>query len=233
MPGHLQHEPLGLVLRDRDLSWHGLPRLLPGPARRRATRAGARQGAHPRPRRDPVRQRRRLPPVPAAHEDRQRRDRLRLQRRPALARPRRRRLPQGDRRHHGPRRARQVQRRGRSHPLRPPGAVRPVHPRPDRPARPAAHRPGRLERLPEPQLLLGNPRRVFPDHGEPARRRRRVGVHRRPLHARRQGACGHRGVHRPERRGGGLPGRRGEDGRRDRRARLGRRVVPARLRPLR
>ncbi len=81
------------------------------------------QGAHPRPRRDPVRQRRRVPPVPAAHQDRQRRDRLRLQRRPALARPRRRRLPQGDRRHHDPRRDRQVQRRGRGHPLRPPGAV--------------------------------------------------------------------------------------------------------------
>ena len=61
------------------------------------------QGAHPRPRRDPVRQRRRVPPVPAAHQDGQRRDRLRLQRRPALARARRRRLPQGDRRHHDPR----------------------------------------------------------------------------------------------------------------------------------
>ncbi len=123
-----------------------------------------------------------------------------------------------------PRRARPVQRRGRSHPLRPPGTVRPVHPRPDRPARPAAHRPRRLERLPEPQLLLRHPGRVLPDHGEPAGRRRRVRVHRRPVHPRRQGTRGHRGAHRPRRRGGRLPRRRGEDGRRDRRARLGRRA---------
>ena len=36
-----------------------------------------------------------------------------------------------------------------------------------RPPRPAAHRSSRLERLPQPQRLLGNARRVVPDDGEP------------------------------------------------------------------
>ena len=51
------------------------------------------------------------------------------------------------------------------------------------PARPAADRAGRLERLPQPQLLLRDARRVVPDDREPRGRRRRVGVHRRAVRA--------------------------------------------------
>ncbi len=101
--GDVQHEPLGLLLRDGDLPRHGVPRLVPGPPRVGPARPGARPAAHPRPGRHPVRLRRRVPPVPAAHQDRQRRDRRRVQRRPALARARRRRLPEGDRRRGHPR----------------------------------------------------------------------------------------------------------------------------------
>ena len=42
MPGDLQHEPLGLLVRDRHLPRHGIPRLLPGPARLGPARAGPR-----------------------------------------------------------------------------------------------------------------------------------------------------------------------------------------------
>ena len=130
---------------------------------------------------------RRLPPVPAAHEARQRRGRLRLQRRPAVARPRRRRLSQGDRR---PRRSSTSRCRSTTQPgqrgaaVRAPAAVGAVHARPARPARPAADRPRRLERLPQPQLLLRDAGRVVPDDREPRGRRRRVGVHRRAVRAR-------------------------------------------------
>ena len=55
------------------------------------------------------------------------------------------------------------------------------------PARAAADRAGRLERLPQPQLLLRDAGRVVPDHREPVGRRRRVGVHRRPVRPRRRG----------------------------------------------
>ena len=82
-----------------------------------------------------------------------------------------------------------------------PGAVAAVHPGPPRPARAAAHRPGRLERLPEPQLLLGRAGRVVPDDGEHGRRRRRVGVHRRAVRARRPGARADRRAARPGRGG--------------------------------
>ncbi len=67
--------------------------------------------------------------------------------------------------------------------LRAPPALDRVHPRPSRAARPPAHRPGRLEQLPEPELLLGDARRVVPDDREPVRRRRRVGLYRRPVRA--------------------------------------------------
>ncbi len=86
----------------------------------RATRPGTLQGAHPRHRRDPVRQRRRVPPVPAAYQDGQRRDRSGFNDDPLWLVLGCRRLPQGNRRRHDPRRARQVQRRRRGHPLRPP-----------------------------------------------------------------------------------------------------------------
>ncbi len=66
--------------------------------------AGAR--AHPRRRGDPARVGRRVSPVRAAHEAGQRRDRLGLQRRPAVARARGCRVPEGDGRPVDPRRAR-------------------------------------------------------------------------------------------------------------------------------
>ena len=60
----------------------GLPRLEPGPARVRPHAPRPGPGTDPRHRRDPAPRRRRLPPVPAAHEARQRRRRLGVQRRP-------------------------------------------------------------------------------------------------------------------------------------------------------
>ena len=144
---------------------------------------------------------------------------------------------QGDGRLRDPRRARAVrQRAGHGDAAaRPPAAVRSTS-RSSRlgPARPAADRPRRLERLPQPQLLLRHARRVVPDDGEPRGRLGRVGLHRRPVRAgRRRGwrrsPSGAATTRRPPRcRVGG----RG-DGRGGRRSRLGRRVVPARLRLLR
>ncbi len=96
--GHVQPVPLGVAVRVRPRAGDGLPRLEPGPARVRPHGAGAGPGADPRHRRHPAPVGRRLPPVPAVDQARQRRHRVRLQRRPALADPRRRRLPQGDRR---------------------------------------------------------------------------------------------------------------------------------------
>ena len=105
---------------------------------------------------------------------RQRRHRLRVQRRSALAGARRRRLPQGDWRRGDPGRTGSLRRRGGRTPAAAgaPGAVTAVHAGPARPASAAAHRPGRLERLPEPQLLLGRAGAVVPDHGERGRRHR-------------------------------------------------------------
>jgi cellobiose phosphorylase len=94
--GHVQHFPLGVVLRERHRSRNGLSRLEPGFARFRPSRAGAGARAHRRHRIDAVARRERLPPVSAAHEARKQRDRQRLQRRPSLAHLRRRRLRQGD-----------------------------------------------------------------------------------------------------------------------------------------
>ena len=85
----------GMGFRDSNQDLLGFVHMVPG--------AGAR--ADPRHRRDPAAVRRRLPPVPAADEARQRRRRVGLQRRPGLARARGRRLPQGDRRPRHPRRA--------------------------------------------------------------------------------------------------------------------------------
>ena len=117
---------------------------------------------------------------------RQRRDRLRLQRRPALAGPRR--LPPTSRKPATPPSSTSASRSTTRREATlygtcsgPSSYTLDRH----RPARPAAHRPRRLERLPEPQLLLRHPGRVLPDHGQPAGRRRRVGLHRRPVHARR------------------------------------------------
>ena len=68
--------------------------------------------------------------------------------------------------------------------VRAPAARDSLHARPARAARPAADRPRRLERLPEPQLLFVRAGRIVPD---PLGRRRhddgRVGVHRRAVRA--------------------------------------------------
>ena len=106
MHGHLQPVALGVHVRVGHRPGHGLPGLEPGPARVRAHGPGACPGPHPGHRRDPAARRRRLPPVPAAHEARQPRRGLGVQRRPGVARAGRRRLPQGDRRPLDPRRAR-------------------------------------------------------------------------------------------------------------------------------
>ena len=82
--------------------------------------------------------------------------------------------------------------RHRSAALRASPALDPVCARPAGAARPAAHRPRRLERLPQSQLLLVRSGRIVPDHDEQGRQGGRVGVHRRPVRACRQGAGGHR-----------------------------------------
>ena len=80
-------------------------------------------------------------------------------------------LPARDRRHLDPRRAGALRQRARlgGAALRAPRARHRVHARPAGPPRPAAHRPGRLERLPQPQLLQRDPRRVLPDHARTRR----------------------------------------------------------------
>ena len=151
--------------------------------------------------------------------------------------PRRRRLPQGDRRPRDPRRAGALRQRAgpRDAALRAPAARAPLHARPPRPARPAADRPRRLERLPQPQLLLRDAGRVVPDDRATARAAspsrcsspacsclaadelrgaRRASRRRRP----RRRVCARRGEQMIDA---------------VERARLGRRVVPARLRLLR
>ncbi len=114
MHGHVQPVALGVDVRVGHRAGHGVPGLQPGPARLRPHGPGAGPGAHPGHRRDPAARRRRLPPVPAAHEARQPRRRLRVQRRPGVARAGRRGLPQGDRRPGDPRRARAVGQRRRA-----------------------------------------------------------------------------------------------------------------------
>ena len=52
-----------------------------------------------------------------------------------------------------------------------PAPQHPLHAGAPRPPRPAADRTGRLERLPEPELLLQHPRRELPDHREQRVRR--------------------------------------------------------------
>ena len=91
----------GMGFRDSNQDLLGFVHLIPD--------AGPR--AHPRHRRDPVPGRLRLPPVPAAHQARQQRRRLRLQRRPAVADRGRRGLHQGDGRLRDPRRAGAVRQR--------------------------------------------------------------------------------------------------------------------------
>ena len=96
--GHVQPVALGVAVRVGHRARHGLPRLEPGPARLRPHGPRARPPADPRHRGHAAADRRRLPPVPAADQARQRRRRVRLQRRPAWLVLGGGRLPQGDRR---------------------------------------------------------------------------------------------------------------------------------------
>ena len=165
--GHLQHEPLRQLLRVGHRAGHGLPGQLPGPAGVRPHVPGPGPGADHRHRLDPVPRRVHLSPVPAPHQAGQRRRGQRLQRRPPVAGGLHLRLHRRDRGpdHPGPPR-----------PLRQPprlrgaadGASAPeraVHHDPSGSPRPAPHRPGGLERLPEPELLLRGARGELPDHG--------------------------------------------------------------------
>ena len=119
--------------------------------------------------------------------------------------------------------------KSKSDAVRAPEAVVQLHAQQPGAARAAADRARRLERLPQPELLLGDARRVVPDHRQPHGPDRRVRVHRR--HVRGRGA----GLRLPGREAGLRRrsqegrGRVGEDERRRPEARLGRRVVPARL----
>jgi cellobiose phosphorylase len=196
----------GMGFRDSNQDLLGFVHMVPG----------ARARAHPRPRRDPVRQRRRLSPVSAADQD--------------GATTRSARASTTIRSGSSSGVAAYLKETGDTSildepvPLTSDGGEPPlyehlerslsVHARADRPARPAADRPRRLERLPESELLLAHPGRVLPDHGEPARRRRRVGIHRRAVHPGRQGAGrrSRRLGRRATRGTPSLPRRRGEDG---------------------
>ena len=98
--------------------------------------------------------------------------------------------------------------------------------------RPAPDRARRLERLLEPELLLRDAGRVVPDDGAPRRRHRGVGVHRRPVRPGGRRARGDRRRWSATRARRPQPSRRGSGWRGTvRRARLGRAVVPSRLRP--
>jgi cellobiose phosphorylase len=95
--------------------------------------------------------------------------------------------------------------------------------------RPAAHRPRRLERLPEPEHLLRGARRILPDHDGQRWQDRRIGLYRRYVRTGCQGAGRHRPGARPGGRGSALPGSRCSHGDGGPGGRLGRRLVPARL----
>ena len=93
----------GMGFRDSNQDLLGFVHLIPG----------ARAAADPRPRRDPALRRHVLPPVPAADEAGERRDRRRLLRRPPLARPLDLRVREGDGRRVDPRRAGRLRRHAR------------------------------------------------------------------------------------------------------------------------
>ena len=101
----------------------------------------------------------------------------------------------------------------------------------DRPARTAADRPRRLERLPQSELLLRHARRILPDHDQQGRQGGRIRLHRRFVRAAAQRTGRIAGsAARPMRRK--YLAKRASMERRPP-ARLGRRMVPARLRRFR
>ncbi len=90
------------------------------------------------------------------------------------------RVPQGDGRREHSRRAGALRQRARQRDaaVRAPAAQHAVHARPPRAAQAAADRPGGLERLPQPELLLHDAGRVVPNHDQPGRRHGGIGLHR-------------------------------------------------------
>ena len=181
VPGHVQPLALSELLRVGDRPRHGLPRLEPGHPRLRAPRARAGAAAHPRPRRHTTRRRHVLSPVPASHQAGKRRDRRRFLRRPPLARAVDLRVHQGDGRHVDPLRAGRIRRHARKRrgPAPSPRDEHRAHALPSWRAPAPADRARRLERLPQPQLLLDGTERVVPDG------RRRPGIARGVGHDRR------------------------------------------------
>ena len=174
MHGHVQPVALGVAcskvgigrgmgFRDSNQDLLGFVHMAPG--------AGTR--ADPRHRGDAAPRRRRLPPVPAADEARQRRRRDRASTTiPAWLVLAVDGLRPGDRRPVGSStsRSRSTTCPAPSEPLcRSSAAGDRLHARAARAARVAADRPCRLERLPQPQRVLRDARRVVPDGREPRR----------------------------------------------------------------
>ena len=183
--GHVPARAQRVAVRDRPRPRHRLSRLEPGLPRRRAHGAG--RGAHAAhaPRGHAEERRQRLSPVPAIDAHRQCRNRRRLQRRPAVARARRRCLRARNR----PRRPARCDRavRGRAgrrrHDARPPRGVARLHAGAARGTRAAADRPRRLERLPQPECALDRSGRVVPDRTDAHQRPRGIGDDRRAVRA--------------------------------------------------
>ena len=185
--GDLQHVALRLVLRDRHRPRHGLPRLEPGPARLRAPgpgrgRASASSTSPPRSSPDGSAYHQYQPLTKRGNNDIGsgfNDDPLWLISGVAA-------YVKEIGRLRDPRRDRPLRQRpeGPGAAVRAPQAVLPPRAPEPRAPRPAADRPRRLERLPQPQLLLRDARRVVPDHRQPRRPHRRVRVHRRPVRAR-------------------------------------------------
>ena len=158
-----------------------------------------------------------------------------LQRRSPVAHPRAPRRTSRNGRLGHPRGAGAIRQRSRQvsrDAVRAPEALVPPRARQPRAARAAPHRPGGLERLPEPQLLLRRPRRILPDHAATRRAARAesvliaglfvvIGRRLRRALPRRMGLADEARAAREHSRA---------DGEDRPRARLGRRLVPARLR---
>ena len=77
---HVQHVAVSIVLRIWHRPRHGLPRFQPGPVGLRPHDSCPGARTHPGPGRDPAPHRRCVPPIPAAHQARERRGGLELQR---------------------------------------------------------------------------------------------------------------------------------------------------------
>ena len=167
--GHFQSRPQRVAVRDRPRPRHRFQRFQSGLPGRRAYGAGRGSRTADAPGRHAEKRWQRLSPVPAADTNRQRRDRRWVQRRSALARARRRGIRARDRQSWtcstqivpfeddpgGKTTMRDHLEASLRYTLEAAGA-----------ARTAADRPGRLERLPQPQRTLDRSRRVVPDRAD-------------------------------------------------------------------